>query len=138
MADVVVNRVETNNPRNVVIRVNILSDGSGTNGLKIWDAAAVGNGYVVQGQNFLPGVHTTLIGLDFDVQDMKFKLDWEATADEMLFVSGASPEAFDWRDIGGLRVPAALAGATGSIKLTTIDPTPNATLTLLLKLRKNV
>lgn len=138
MADTVVNRVETNNPRNAIIRVNILSDGGGTVGLKIWDAAAAGNGNIVQGQNLLPGIHTTVVGIDFDVQDMKFRLDWEATADEMLFISGASPEAFDWKDIGGLRVPAGLAGATGSIKLSTIGAAANSSLSLILKLRKNV
>lgn len=138
MADTVVNVVETNNPRNAIVRVNILSDGVGTIGLKIWDAAAAANGYIVQGQVLLPGVHTTLIGLDFDVQDMKFRLDWEATADQLLFVSGASPESFDWKDIGGLRVPAALAGATGSIKLSTIGAAANASLSLILHLRKNV
>lgn len=139
MADTPVVRVEQNGFRNVVIRANCVSDGSGFSGFKIYDATSAGAfGVSAGGQTFYPGVHTTIAGMDFDTQDMKLRVQWDATAPEDIVVWGSSPEGFRWDDIGGLRVPAGLAGATGSILISSIDPQVNATFTLILRLRKNV
>lgn len=138
MADNFVQRVEANSARNYVTRISIISDGTGQNLTKVFDATNVANGNLVGGQTFLPGIHTSIVGMDFDVQDMKFALYWEATANEQIGAWGASPASFDWRDIGGIRCPIGLAGATGSILLSTIDQNVNATLSLILRLRKNV
>lgn len=138
MADVATVTVETNNARNVILRVALLSDGSGVALQKIFDAASATFANTVAGQAFLPGVHTTIVGMDFDVQDQKFALYWEAGANALIGAWGSSPESFDWKEIGGIRVPAGLAGATGSILLSTIDPMPDSTLSIILKLRKNV
>lgn len=138
MADVVSTRVLNNGPRNYVTKVAILSDGSGTALLKIFDAQAAANGNKVSGQTLLPGLHTTIEDLQFDVQDMKFALYWEATANELIGAFGAAPSPFNWRDIGGITVPPGLAGATGSILLSTVDQTPNSTLTVVMTVQKNV
>ena len=52
-----------------------------------------------------------------------------------LIVAGS---LFEWETFGGLRVPAALAGATGQILLSTVGAAANATLFMLLYLRNNV
>lgn len=130
--------IEQNGYRNVIIRATGVSDGTAET-ITLYNATASGAyGVVKAGQTFYPGVHTTLVGLDYDVQDCKIRLQWEATADQDLLPLGSAPESFDWTNIGGLRVPSALVGATGSIKLVTLDPMPNATWFVLLRLRKNV
>lgn len=138
MADAPTVYVEQNGYRNVILRVDLLSDGSGVALQKIYDATSTGVfGVSKQGQTFYPGIHTTLIGLDYDLQDMKAQLFWEATANVPLRVLGQAPEDFDWTRFGGIRCPV-VAGATGSILLSTINQAPNSTLSLILYLRKNV
>jgi hypothetical protein len=139
MAESVVVNVEQNNYRNVILRCTLVSDGSGVTDQKIYDATSSGVYYVTQGgQRFYPGIHTKLMKMDFDVDGMRFKLAWEATANSNILTLGASPERFDWTDMGGLRVPAGLVGATGSILCSTIAAAANATLSFVLYLHKGV
>lgn len=139
MADTPTVRVENNGYRNVVLRVSVVSDGSGFTGYKIYDATSGGNyGVVKGGQTFYPGLHTTIVGLDYDVQDMKLRLQWDASSPEDILPLGAAPQDFDWTSFGGIRVPSGLAGATGSILLTTLNASVNSTFSLVLRLRKNV
>lgn len=135
MADSVTTQIIQNGFRNVILLVNILSDGTGVSGLKIFDAQSATYGVSIGGQLLLPGVNTKLVGLDFDVQDQKFELFWDASVPQRIVAFGSSPEDFDWKSFGGLPCPV-IAGATGSILLTTIDPMPDSTLTMILKLRK--
>lgn len=140
MADVPVVSVEQNGYRNVVIRATLVSDGSGVNNYKIYDATSSGTyGVNRAGQVFYPGVHTTVIGLDYDVQDMKLRIQWEGVpSNQDILPLGSAPEDFRWYQFGGIRVPAALTGATGSILLTTVNQAPQSTFGLVLYLRKNV
>lgn len=132
--------IETNGYRNVVLRIPFVSaDGSGITNQKIFDATSTG-AYGVNrgGQLFYPGIHTTVIGLDYDAQDLKIRIQWEATANQDILALGNAPEDFDWRKFGGIRVPSALTGATGSILISTINAAPQSTFSLVLYLRKNV
>lgn len=139
MADVIDVQVQTNGYRNVILSGSLVSDGSGVAKQVIYDATSGGAFGVNQGgQVFYPGIHTTLVGLDFDVDGMRFELFWDATTDSLIQAYGASPEDFGWRRFGGLRVPAGLVGATGSILLSTIGAAANATLSFVMYLRKNV
>ncbi len=138
MADVTTLNVETNAYRNVVIRATCVSDGTART-ITAYDATSGGAfGVSKAGQTFYPGVHSTLVGLHYDVQDMKIRLQWDATSPADLLPLGSAPEDFDWRDFGGIRVPSGLAGATGSILITTVDPNVDATYSVILKIRKNI
>ena len=69
---------------------------------------------------------------------MKINLLWDAGTPESIFALGSAPEDFSWVRFGGVRVPATLVGATGSILISTINQAANSTFALLLYLRKNV
>lgn len=139
MAETASVQIIENGFRNVVLNVGIVSDGSGIAAQKIFDATSGGvYGVRIGGQTFYPGLHAKIVGIDFDVQDQKFKLEWEATANSLILAYGASPTDFNWRKMGGIPCPPGLAGATGSILLSTIDPMPNATLSMMLYLRKDI
>lgn len=139
MAETVTLQVLENGYRNVVIRGALVSDGSGVASQVIFNATSSGIFGVNQGgQIFYPGIYTKIIGMDFDVQDQKFKLEWEASSNSLIMALGTSPEDFNWTRSGGITVPTGLTGATGSILLSTIDPMPNATLFFMIYLRKGV
>ena len=145
MADTanIVVRLENDGYRNTIVRASLVSDGSGLTNFVLVDptAAAAGavNLSVIQaGQVFYPGTHLTITGLDYDVQDMKLRLQWGATANEDILALGSAPEDFNWVRFGGIRVPSGLAGATGQILLTTVNQAPQSTFALVLYLRKNV
>lgn len=140
MAETAVVNVMTNGYRNVVLRVTYVSvDGSGIAGQTIFDATSAGAfGVNRAGQVFYPGIHTKLIHLDYDVQDTKIRLQWAATTPQDILALGNAPEDFDWTRMGGLPVPSNLAGATGSILLSTLNQAPASTFSMVLYLRKNV
>lgn len=139
MVDTPTVQIYHNGFRNIVLGLTLVSDGSGLNAFKVYDATSGGAfGVNVGGQVFYPGVHTKIVGLDFDVQDMKFQLLWEATANVPIITYGASPEDFNWRKMGGIYGPQAEPGLTGSILVSTINPMPDSTLTFMLYLRKDI
>jgi hypothetical protein len=133
-------RVIQNNYRNVTLRCSLVSDGSGLANYKIFDATSAGSFGVKApgGQTVYPGIHTKVLALDYDVQDMKMRLQWDATTPEDIMALGSAPEDFNWNRIGGIPVPSGLAGATGSILLTTVGQSANSTFAFILYLRKNV
>src|SRR5882672_10366230 len=136
MVDTPVVRIEANGDRNAIVRLSLKSDGSGLANYKLFDASSAGVfGVRRAGQTFYPGLHTALVGMDFDVDGMRAQLLWEASANEEIVSFGASPESFDWKGFGGIRVPSGLAGATGSILVTTIAAAANATLGMVLYIR---
>lgn len=139
MADVTTLNIEANGYRNVIIRATCVSDGTART-ITAYDATSGGVFGVTApgGQIVYPGVHTSLVKLDYDVQDMKLRAQWDATSPVDILALGAAPEDFDWTSFGGIRVPAGLTGATGSILLTTVDPLVGATYSVILYLRKNV
>lgn len=140
MAETCVVNTEANGYRNVVLRCTFLSaDGSGITNQKIYDATATGPyGVNRGGQLFYPGVHTAVVGLDYDAQDLKLRIQWEASANQDIMVLSNAPEDFRFERIGGIRVPSALTGATGSILVSTVNQAPQSTFTFLIYLRKNV
>ena len=124
--------------RNAIILATLVSDGTGLTNYKIYDATSGGAFGVNQGgQTFYPGIHSTLIGLDYDVQDMKINLLWDATTPQSMLPLGSAPEDFVWKDFGGLKPPS-IAGVTGSILITTINQAPNSTFFVRLHIRKNI
>lgn len=131
--------VEINGFRNVIIRATQISDGTDGEAVTIYNATSSGAyGVSKAGQTFYPGVHTTIVGLSYDCQDMKMRLMWEATADQDILVLGGSPDTFKYRSFGGIRVPSGLAGATGSIKVVSYGPQVGASYSVVIHLRKNV
>lgn len=137
MADTTTLSVIENGFRNVVLRFTDFSDGTGLTDFVLFNATSSGGfGVTIAGQTLFPGIHTKLVGLDYDVQDMKVRLQWEATANADLLVLGNAPEDFDWTRFGGIPVPPGLTGATGSILLTTANAAPGSTCSLILRLRK--
>lgn len=134
-------RVEENNYRNATIRASLTSDGSGLSAYKLYDASSGGAFGVTApgGQTVYPGIYTRISAFDYDVQDMKIQLLWDATSPEQIAALGSAPEDFGWgRRFQGIRVPPGLVGATGSILITTINQAPNSTFFLRLYLRKGV
>lgn len=132
--------IENNGYRNIVIRASLVSDGTGLANYKLYDATSAGVYGVTApgGQMVYPGVNTKLVGLDYDVQDMKLRLQWDAGTPQDILALGSAPEDFNWKRFGGIRVPAGLTGATGSILLTTVNQAPQSTFMLVLYLIKNV
>lgn len=133
--------VENNGYRNVVLRIPFVSaDGSGIANQIIFNATSSGAfGVNRAGQNFFPGVHTTIVGLDYDAQDLKIRLQWANGANPAdILALGNAPEDFFWQRFGGIRVPASLTNPTGNILLSTISAKVGATFTLILYLNKNV
>lgn len=131
--------VETNGFRNVILRATQVSDGTDGEKVTIYNATSTGAfGVNIAGAIYYPGVRTTVTQIKYDVQDAKINLLWEATTDTSIMPLGSAPEDFNFTDFGGIQVPAGLAGATGSIKIQTIQPTVGATYAVIIYLRKNV
>ncbi len=151
MADALTSNIILNGYRNFVVQFTDVSDGTGLAGQVVYDATSgfaattqVSAGINQAGQIFYPGVHTTILKVDYDVQDMKVQLQWLGTVSNInALVFGNAPEDFDWTAIGGLTCPyksaaGIAAGLTGSIGVTTINAAPQATFSMVLYLRKNV
>ena len=138
MADVTTLQVLFNGFRNATIRATCVSDGTAA-AVKIYDATASGAfGINVAGQVFYPGIYTRVTKLWYDVQDTKIRIQWEATQDTDILPLGSAPEDFDFTSFGGIVVPTGLTGATGSIKVLTVDPVVDATYSVILQIRKGI
>jgi hypothetical protein len=133
-------QVIENGYRNVVIRATQISDGTDGEAIKIYDASSGGVFGVAApgGRIVYPGIFSSIVALDYDVQDMKLALRWEASVDQDVLALGSAPENFDWRSIGGLKVPTGLAGATGSITAVSLGPNIGATYTIIISIRKRI
>ena len=145
MADTanIVVAIELQDYRNTIVRVSLVSDGSGLTNYVLVDPTSAASGQVnlsvsQAGQTFYPGTNLKITALDYDVQGMGVRLTWKATTNQDIAALGNAPQQFEWETFGGLRVPAALAGATGQILLSTVGAAANATLFVLLYLRNNV
>lgn len=139
MADAVTNVVMFNGFKNVVIRFSDLSDGTGLTNYVLVDPTSSGTlGVKRGGQTFYPGVHLKIMRIDYDVQDMKVRMQWDAGTPQDVEIFGNAPEDFDYTALGGLIVPPGLAGATGKILLSTVSAVPNASCNLVLRLTKGV
>ncbi|NVN13409.1 hypothetical protein [Nguyenibacter vanlangensis] len=132
MADVTTTQVIANGPRNLIVRLTDVSDGTGLSAVKIVDAQSPA--FAVRGQ--VPGVHLKLVRIVYDVHDMAVRLQWDGTEPvDLVTLSGFGH--LDFRRFQGIPNPRA-AGATGSILLSTIGAAANATFTLDLEMIKGV
>ena len=142
MADALNVRVIHNGFRNAVVRASLVSDGSGLTGVKFIDATSVANptnlGVLYKGQTLYPGTNLHVVGLDYDVQDMKVQLNWDATSPELFLALGSAPEDFNWKRFGGHPVPPGLVGATGNILISTVNQAPQSTFFLIIYLTKGI
>ena len=139
MADTPTTVTMTNGFRNVILRCSLVSDGSGLTNYKVYDATSGGTfGVSSRGQTFYPGIHSKILALDYDVQDLKLRIQWEATSNQDVIVLGNAPEDYDWRKFGGIPCPPGLTGATGSLLISTFNQAPNSTFNLVLYIAKNV
>lgn len=139
MADTPTLNVIQNGYRNLILGMNLVSDGSGLSNYKVFDATSTTYGVNKGGQVFVPGTAAKVVGIDYDVQGMSFTLSWDATTDRLFFTSGASPESFDWRAFGGqgpYTNGVLFTGADGSILVNTLGAAANATLNIILYIRK--
>lgn len=127
MVDVVTSQVLVSGPRNLVVKLTNVSDGTGENGVVKVDTTAFTPS---------PGVHLTVIGIDFAVQGMVARLQWQASAAvDMQVLQGYG--SFDFRRFSGLTVPL-VAGVTGSILMTTVGQVSGSSYDIVLRMRKNV
>ena len=139
MADAVTTNILVNGFRNAVVTLTNFSDGTGeTNVVKV-DATSSGPfGVSKQGQTFYPGTHLTIWRVTHTLGVMSVRLRWKATVDQDALILAPGTDEQDFSEVGGLRVPAGLAGATGSIALTTQGAVVGASYTINLFLKKNV
>ncbi len=133
-------QVLENGYRNCVIKATQVSDGTDGEAVTIYNATSSGAFGVTApgGQIVYPGIYSSIAALQFDTQDMKFALRWEASVDRDILVMGASPEDMDFKKWGGIVVPSGLAGATGSIKVVSLGPQVGASYSIIINIRKRV
>lgn len=142
MADTVTSNFLVNGPRYAVLKLTSVSDGTGEAGVVKVDATATGLlGWNVKGQMVYPGVHLALSEIKFSVGGMGVRLQWQASANQDLLIFQASDHwvlGGERLGFAGLSPPSGLAGATGSILLTTIGAAANSSYSLILTLIKNL
>lgn len=131
-------QVIENGSRNVVIRASQISDGTDGELVTVYDATSTDFGVNIAGNVTVPGIYTKLVGLFYDVQDMRISIQWDADTDQDILPLGSAPEDFNFKKFGGIPVPTGLTGATGSIKIKSLGPTVGATYFAILMLRKGV
>jgi len=127
MVDSVTSQILVSGPRNLVLKLTNYSDGTGETGVVKVNAAA-----------FTPplGTHLTVIGIDFSVQGMVARLQWDATIPvDMQLLAGYG--SFDFRRFAGLTCPN-VAGVTGNILMTTAGQVAGSSYDIVLRMRKNV
>ncbi|ACI52304.1 conserved hypothetical protein [Gluconacetobacter diazotrophicus PA1 5] len=135
MADMTTTQVIANGPRNLIIKLTDVSDGTGLSGFKVVDAQSAA--YAAGGQ--VPGVHLKVRRIVYDVHGMVVRLQWEAKAPvDLATLSGFGH--LDFRRCQGLSNPGVTAapGATGSILLTTIGAAAGGAFTIHLEMIKGV
>lgn len=132
MADSVNTQIILNAARNIVLKRTNLSDGTGETGATMIDATSAT--YAVQG--VAPGIHLKVTRIRYDIKGGMVNLQWDASsAVDMLDLGGFG--TFDMKDFAGLTVPV-VAGATGSILITTKGFMPNSSYSLIFEMTKNV
>lgn len=139
MADAVTVNIQANGYRNAIVALTNESDATGEVKVTKVDATASGPyGVSKAGQLFYPGVHLTIWRVAYTIRAMGVRLYWDATADEDALILAEGTDELDFSAFGGLRVPAGLAGATGSILLSTVGAAAASSYTIVLFLKKGV
>jgi hypothetical protein len=132
MADTTTTQIIANGPRNLIVKLTDVSDGTGLSAMKMVNAQD--GAYAVGGQ--VPGVHLKVRRIAYDVHGMVVRLQWDATVPvDLATLSGFGH--LDFRRFQGVPNPGA-AGATGSILVTTIGAGSGSAFTLDLEMIKGV
>lgn len=139
---VITTQVILNNNWNLVLQVVGVANGTAVAGTKIIDAAA--NTYAVSayGQVTPPGTHLAFREIEYSIPEAGLvELLWDATS-PVPFAALTGFGRLDYRRQGATLGNPKPAGATGSVLLSTLNPTTGASadcsFTLLLKAIKGV
>jgi|SRR5580658_4866457 hypothetical protein len=126
MSDVVNYQILEQGPRNAIVQLTDVSDGTGLANYVFVDGTSAGPfGVRVQGQTFYPGIHLKLVEIKWQCQGMGFVLYWGANAN-VPFFTGTGFGHQDFRKSGGIYYPQPNpTGSTGQVLLTTTDTDPN-------------
>jgi hypothetical protein len=142
MADVVTSQLLENGPRFAIYKFTNVSDGTGESGVTKVDATSSGPlGVVVQGSTYYPGTHLKVVDVKYSVFSMGLRIQWVASSALDMLVLQATDhwQMLDERGgFGGLYVPPATAGATGSISFTTVGAATGSGYTIIMKLVKAI
>lgn len=137
MADVTTSQVIANGPRNLIIKLTDVSDGTGLSGVKVVDAQSATYAVHVQGQSFVPGIHLKVKMIEYEVYAGWVRLQWDASVPVDLDILTPGTGRQDYTTFQGLPNPAP-AGATGSILLTTVNWALNSAYMITLHMIKGV
>ncbi len=139
MVDLVTTRIQQNGFRNAIVSFTNLSDGTGEDAVLKVDATSAGPyGVLKGGVLYYPGIHFTIWKINYSISDMSVQILWDATTDESAAILAPGTDELDYSVFGGLICPPGLAGATGSLRFSTITPMPDASYTIVLHLKKNI
>lgn len=126
MADAVASQTLIDGPKNAVIKLTSVSDGTGESAVLKVDVSALSG---APSEVRIMKIHYTTSG-------MAVRLLWDATTDVDAIILGADQaECFDFTGFGGLKNNAG-SGKTGDIMLTTIGHTSGDSYTVILELHK--
>ena len=124
MVDTVATQIIQDGPRNTVVKLTSLSDGTGETAVVKVNAAALSP---------VPA-RLTVEKIDYDCSNMQCTLLWEGTPNVTIATLSGGQNSLDFRESGGLSMTG--PGATGNILLTTISAGNNDTYAIVLHLKK--
>lgn len=121
MADAVTARTLLDGPRNLVVALTSLSDGTGESAVKKVDVAST--------------VSLSLVRIWFNVFGMNVGIFWDATTDDKIMdLQGWG--YFDFSTFGGIPNPQS-SGWTGDVMLTTTGHSSGDSYVIVLEFKKN-
>lgn len=124
MADTVTARVLHDGPRNVIVKLTSLSDGTGETAVTKVNVA-----------DLIPTCAKLRVDkIEYDISGMQCTLLWEATPNETIMTLSSGQGSLCFHKQGGLNIKG--VGATGNILLTTISAGNNDTYSIILHLVK--
>ncbi len=138
MANTLTSVIIENGNRDAVLRLTNESDGTNETLVMKVDATESGPyGVSIGGQTFFPYTHLKVRRIKYDIGGMTVRLMWDADTPQDFLVLGNYDEKF-FDEFGGINVPPTLAGATGSILLSTLGAVSGAHYTIELEMRKDI
>ena len=127
MVDTVTSQILDSGPRNLIVKFTNESDGTGEVLVKKVDVTTFTPS---------PSIHLKVRRIIYAISGMTVRLYWDATPPvDMAPLAGFGN--LDYSSFGGLTVPV-IAGATGSILLSTNGAEPGSFYDLTLEISKNV
>lgn len=133
MADTVSSTLLENGNRHWAYRFTNFSDGTGEAAVEKVDGSSSGPlGVTIAGNTLYPGLHIKITEIHFQVTDMSVRILWDATTDQDAVILSPGADCLDFTRVGGIFIPAGLAGATGKINFTTVGQQVNSSYTLVM------